>query len=137
MAGLEILTAVFAAVSAANDAIALWRTSRDVFRAAEVFDEKYSASESSPEAKAAAKQFIDLLPGDLLDAFAYRLDECKNRYRYMLNNEKDDTKIDKGTAEFVKCICRELSRIKKTNGNIPDKWTSHWDTYSCGLSDPF
>jgi len=81
---------------------------------------------------------LDVLPSRTIDIFIKRVNTCWNDYNDALASEDafSHAELDRATNALVRCICRELSRVYKLNGNsIPDQgqWKVWWNTYKCEL----
>jgi nucleoside phosphorylase len=79
---------------------------------------------------------LDLLPSTTIDIFVKRVNTCWNDYNKALASEDafSHAELDRATNALVRCICRELTRVYKLNGNsIPNKgqWKVWWNTYKC------
>ena len=133
---LEIAKILYAGISAVAAAIRVWRRSSDkrvaVPKAAAQFDEVYQATLASPEAIAAATELVAIIPEDVLRDLENRAQACWTLFRKALDpREYLPDEIDNATEGVQACVCRELSRIRKLNGSIPDKWLPQWQRYDC------
>jgi len=133
---LEIAKILYAGISAVAAAIRVWRRSSDkriaVPKAAAQFDEVYKTTLASPEAIVAATELVAIIPEDVLRDLENRAQTCWTWFRNALDpREYLPDEIDNATEAVQACVCRELRRIHKLNGSIPDKWLPQWRRYDC------
>ena len=92
-------------------------------------------TETDSKLQQATKTVIQLIPGDTLEIFERRILYCKDLYNEMLDSKGEflPREIDDATAAFMKCICRELTRIIALNGVLPPdpKFQGWWQQYRC------
>jgi hypothetical protein len=128
---LDIAMALFAGISAVAEAIQAWQSTRDRRKAARVFDETYDKTLHAPESKKAAEQLVAIIPPEVIKDLEGRADACWTGYRKVLGGEFLPDEVDKATDSVQACVCRELWRIHKLNGCIPDRWNGQWQRYKC------
>jgi hypothetical protein len=128
----EIARTLFAGISAAAAAIQVWYKSRDKRTAATEFDNVYEMTFASPEANAAATELVAIIPEEVIRALEERAHSCWTGFRKVLDpQEYLPEEVDNATEAVQACICRELGRIKKLNGSIPNRWLPQWQRYKC------
>lgn len=128
---LELALALFAGISAVADAIHIWQSTRDKPRAARAFDETYEKTLHAPESQKAAEQLVAIIPTDVIKELEERADSCWTSYRKVLGGEYLPDEVDNATASVQACVCRELQRINKLNGRIPNRWNGQWEQFKC------
>jgi|GEM_PF-6661175 len=78
---------------------------------------------------------LDIIPADTITLFSNRLRTCWSDYNEALASEEafSQQEIDRATNALMRCICRELNRVYRLNGNVlpNEQWKQWWDTYSC------
>lgn len=123
---------IIAAISATMQAIDLWKKSRDKNSTKEAFS-KVESLKDSPEIQEEANQLRLLIRPDILDSFENRIQICMNRYKKVIDSvEFLPQELDEATEALLKCICRELNRILKINGEIPNGvLKDYWEQYNC------
>lgn len=85
--------------------------------------------------KSEADQLMELVPVTIIESIEGRVRRCWDRYEEILNSDRFlPGEIDEATEAVIKCICRELKRLLRLNGEIPSgimrRW---WNEYSCDL----
>jgi hypothetical protein len=130
-AALEIAKTLFAGISAGGAAIDLWQRNRDKQKAAEAFDQTYTATRDSKQGEAAARDLADVIPPEVLTDLEARADLCWTGYRTVLGGKYLPDEVDRATDAVKACVCRELWRIHALNGTIPDLWKPQWHLYDC------
>src|SRR2546425_6649761 len=128
----EIARTLFAGTSAAAAAIQVWYRSRDKRSAAAEFDQVYETTLVSPDANAAATQLVAIIPEDVIRDLEKRAHSCWTGFRKVLDpQEYLPNEVDNATEAVQACVCRELARIHKLNGSIPQGWLPQWQRYDC------
>ena len=124
---------LIAALSASLEAVQTWFAFRDARRSSEALGSAYDRALRSPETRASAERIGFLIPEDLLDSLTRRVDKCFDLYRDVLDSEDEylPQEIDEATEALRKCVCRELHRIQRVLGSIPDELGQWWDLYEC------
>lgn len=128
---LEIAATLFAGIQAVAAAIDVWQSSRSKRRAADAFDERFQESAQSNQAQQAAEELVHIIPEDVVRDLEKRAETCWTRFRKVLGGDFLPDEVDEATDSVRLCVCRELSRIKKLTGEIPDRWREQWDLYEC------
>ena len=128
---IEIARLFFSGISAAASAIGVWQKSRDKKKAAKEFDEKFEEIKKSSEAQEAAVELLNSIPNDVIKDLEARADRCWTSYRKVLGGEFLPDEVDDATEAVQACVCRELGRIYKLNGEIPRRWQRQWNRYNC------
>lgn len=128
---LEIAKLFFSGISATAAAIGVWQKTRDSKKSAAVFDDVFDEVKESDVAEEAAVQLVKKIPGEVIKDLEARADLCWTNYRNVLGGEYLPAEIDQATAAVQACVCRELTRIKVLNGDIPERWMAQWEIYSC------
>jgi hypothetical protein len=129
---LEIAKTLFAGISAVSAAIQVWFASRDKPAAAATFDKVYATTLASPEAGAAAAELVAIIPDDVIRDLEKRADTCWTGFRKVLDDKQYlPDEIDNATDAVQACVCRELGRLHKLNGSIPERWVPQWERYDC------
>lgn len=125
----ELITAT---ISAGMQAIDLWLNLKDR-RKAQLAMKQISAIQNTSENIIESQNLTQLIPTELLQTFSYRVDRCFTNYKDVLDDEQYLPKeIDDATEAVKKCVCRELRRLKKLNGFIPNGLLmKYWDSYRC------
>jgi len=129
--GFDLANALFAGISAVAAAVEAWISYRDRNKAAQAFDVTYRQTLSSPEAAAAAKELVSIIPEEVIKDLEARADTCWTGYRNVLGGPYLPDEVDKATVSVQACVCRELGRIHELNGSIPPRWQGQWDRYKC------
>jgi len=82
------------------------------------------------------EQLQILIPESILSLFQKRITACWNDYHEILASEGEymDPQIDRFTNALMRCICRELKRVKQLNGFIPEQFLETWNTYGCATN---
>lgn len=127
----DLALALFAGISAAAEAIQAWLALRDKRKAASVFDETYEKTLQATDSKKAAEQLVAIIPTEVIQDLEERARSCWTGYRKVLGGEYLPDEVDKATDSVRACVCRELGRIHKLNGSIPDRWMPQWNQYKC------
>jgi hypothetical protein len=128
---LELARTFFAGISAAAAAVQVWYRYRDAKEAAATFDGTYHDTLASPEATDAAKELVAIIPEDVIKDLETRADHCWTGYRKVLGGDFLPDEIDQATEAVQSCVCRELRRINRLSGLIPDRWKGQWQQYNC------
>jgi len=128
---LELAKLLFSGVSAVSAAINIWKSTRNRQAAAQTFDATFAEVQRSPAATAAAQQLMQVAPPEIVGVLEGRAEKCWTGYRDVLIGEFLPEEIDNATAAVQACVCRELNRIVKINGFIPDRWRPQYDQYGC------
>ena len=129
--GLELANTLFAGISAAAAAVKAWVGYRDRQKAVEAFDGTFKRTLESPEARAAAEELVKIIPEEVIKDLESRADTCWTGYRKVLGGDYLPDEVDKATESVQACVCRELTRIQKLNGSIPQRWLGQWEKYRC------
>lgn len=121
---------IIAIFSAALQSVQTWFQVKDSKKALQAFDKRYNASNTDPQVRREADALIQTIPSDILELMAGRVIACWDGYREVLKGDYLPSEVDKATESVQSCLCRELSRIYKLTGSIPEgelrKW---WDMY--------
>jgi hypothetical protein len=129
---LEIAKALFAGISAAAAAIQVWYKSREKAGAAREFDQVYKKTLESPQAAVAATELVAIIPEEIIRQLETRARACWTGFRKVLDpREFLPDEVDNATEAVQACVCRELGRILKLNGEIPKEWLPQWQRYDC------
>lgn len=75
-----------------------------------------------------------LIPSHVLASFENRISKCWAMYNEVLasGNGYLPAEIDNASEALMQCICRELRRLLKVNGEIPEgKLRNYWLKYRC------
>jgi hypothetical protein len=128
---IEIARSFFSGVSAVAAAIKIWEFSRDKKKAAQAFDATYESTLTSNESAVAAKQLIAIIPPEVIQDLEKRADRCWTGYRLVLGGDYLPDEVDAATDSVQGCVCREIGRIKKLNGCIPERWQDQWERFDC------
>jgi hypothetical protein len=107
------------------------RKTRDKSQAASSFDETLSAKRRSSDTEKAAEELVKIIPPDVISLLESRADLCWTGYRTVLGGVYLPDEVDRATDAVQACVCRELRRIYKLNGDIPPKWKEQWDRFKC------
>ena len=117
-------------VSATLDAIQTWYQVRDSRRAAAAFESRLESAQSDAQIRQQAELLASLVPVEVLHTMTERAHRCWTRYHEVLTGEFLPGEVDEATESVRKCLCRELQRIRKLNGQLPagvlQRW---WDAY--------
>lgn len=127
----ELANTLFAGINAVAAAVQVWVTYRDHYKAAEAFDVTFKRTLDSPEARAAAKELVAIIPEEVINDLEVRADKCWTGYRKVLGGNYLPDEVDEATDSVQACVCRELKRIHKLNGTIPPRWQGQWDRFEC------
>lgn len=129
----ELITAT---ISAGMQAIDLWLNLRDRYKAQTAM-RRISDIQYTDENRMESQNLVHLLPSDLLVTFSERVNRCFINYKDVLDDEQYLPKeIDDATEAVKKCVCRELRRLKKLNGSIPNGLLMrYWNQYKCDLEN--
>ena len=125
---------VITGIAAALQAVQTWLAFRDRSRAARVFDETFAQRRNAPDTREQAEILITLVPPDVLSTMERRTRSCWERFHDVLKDEKEflPEEVDNATDALKRCICRELSRIRKLNGDVlPHGDLSNWWSSYC------
>lgn len=126
-------TVIIAAITATMDAIELWRKFRNKEGAQKAISQVESLRETEHIQEEARKLKVLIRP-DILDTMENRVQTCMDRYKKILESDEDylPEEIDKATDALLSCVCRELKRIQKVNGSLPDGiLQDYWKQYRC------
>lgn len=124
---------IIAAISASMQAVDLWRSFRNKSTAKEALEQTENL-QKLPSIQKEATQLGMLIRPDILESLERRIETCQDRYKKVLDAEKDylPEEVDKATDALLQCICRELRRIEKINGEIPKGvLQDYWNKYNC------
>lgn len=132
-AAFDLARTLFAGLSAAAAAIGVWQKSRDKKQAAASFDQTFLSKRESVDSQQAAQELVTIIPHDVISQLESRADLCWTGYRTVLGGDYLPDEVDKATDAVQACVCRELRRISKLNGDIPPRWKGQWDRFKCTL----
>ncbi len=124
---------IIAAITATMDAIELWRKFRNKEGAQKAISQVESLRETEHIQEEARKLKVLIRP-DILETMENRVQTCMDRYKKILESDEDylPEEIDKATDALLSCVCRELKRIQKVNGSLPDGiLQDYWKQYRC------
>ncbi|CAN5800179.1 hypothetical protein BH11BAC3_BH11BAC3_12220 [soil metagenome] len=79
-----------------------------------------------------------LVPPFIMNAIEERIENCWTIYNETLSSKNGYMQGEIVIADngLLRCICRELNRLVKINGTIPNgKLSEYWDTYKCEISN--
>ena len=74
---------------------------------------------------------MQVAPPEIVGVLEGRAEKCWTSYRAVLTGEFLPEEIDNATSAVQACVCRELNRIVKINGSVPDRWRPQYDKYEC------
>jgi len=119
-------------VSTGMQAIQLWHELRERTKVADLI-KTVEIAKISTETVEEAQTLQILIPRDILNALADRVNQCWSKYKKIIeSSDYLPQEIDEATEALKKCICRELRRIYELNKEIPSgilkRW---WDAYEC------
>lgn len=127
---------VISLIRGAMQAITFWQTQKDRKSAKRALTE---ARISTPDKEAVEEgiRLKSLIPDSTLKKMKERVKQCFVNYEDVLDDDKYlPNEIDKATDAVIACICRELRRIKKLNGNLPTTTLKdYWEQYGCAEMD--
>lgn len=115
-------------LSKTNEAINAWESSKSKAETKQVLSSPVKIENRN------LINLINLVPDKTIDILTKRINTCFVNYNIVL--ESDDylePEIDKATENVIKCVCRELKRLKKVNGSIPKELKAHWKDYNCDI----
>ena len=114
-------------------AISVWQQERNYKLTKAEYDRVYKESQESPEILAEAEILAKLLPPKTLDLLHQRVDACWEEFDESINSEADRDSADDAEINLEDCVCSELRRIKRLNGDVPKgKLRDWWNHYGCG-----
>ena len=121
----------FNAIKAAVDE---WGNSRNERRLKSILARGKNAAINN-QLESEVDQIMELVPVTIIESIERRVRRCWDRYEEILNSDRFlPGEIDEATEAVIKCICRELKRLLRLNGEIPSgimrRW---WNEYSCDL----
>ena len=127
----EAARLLFSGISAVGAAIGIWRGRRNQEEASKAFDEALAKTRDSAEAEQAAAELVNVMPEDVLKMMESRAELCWVGYKTVVDGKFLPDEIDRATDAVRACVCRELRRIYKLNGQIPPRWIPQWEKYGC------
>ena len=126
---------VVALVQGAMQAISFWQEQRDRIKASKALKSVENLIDN-PDVIKEQTILKSLIPERTLNLMTERVNVCFKRYDEVLDDDSSylPAEIDKATDAVIACICRELRRIMKLNGELPtDTLKAYWEKYNCGL----
>ena len=124
---------IVSGIAATLQAVQTWYQMRDSRRAAATF--KATEHGTTPELRIAAQKLATIVPQPVLDTIQTRLDRCWTEYKRVLDHPEEygPSEIEDATKAVIRCVCREVARVRKLNGGtVPDGPMQEFDTrYHC------
>lgn len=127
---------IIAGVSAAIEAVDFWLTHKDKIGAFLAGERAYPKINTDSRLKNEARRLESIVPADVLEVMAERVQRCWDRYKEILKDEGGylPQEVDAATKALQRCICRELGRIHELNGAIPPGVLTTWWLKYCAKS---
>ena len=122
-----------ALVQGGMQAISFWQEQKDRVSAKEAMS-KIDLLVKRENVIAEGQILLSFVPESLISTMTDRVHTCYKRYEMVLDDDQYlPAEIDSATDALIKCVCRELNRIVKINGGLPNTLNEHWEKYHCSL----
>lgn len=130
---METAAFVVALVRGTMQAIDFWQNQRDRSKAVQAMKSVEEVA-TQPEAIRQGQALLNLAPQSTIDLLNQRIKTCQSRYDKVLADDQGylPDEVDAATEAVIRCICRELRRLMKVNGHLPEGWMQeYWDRMGC------
>jgi|SRR6185436_16760479 len=123
---------IIAAISAVMQGIQTWISIKDRKRTGEVVNSTFSSELSNRDIMVESRTLQSIIPPEVMATLVGRVNKCWIGFNSALKSDDEylPSEMDSATEAVKKCVCRELTRIYKLNGSVPEgilrKW---WEMY--------
>jgi hypothetical protein len=120
-------------LSVGMQTLQLWRENRNVKQVQQQL-QQFNQIVNSTNIVEEGVLLESLVPRPVLNTLKSRVEVCWNDFNDSVSNLNiTPNQLDRYSDGLKECLCRELSVIKKLNGNLPtSQMQQWWDAYKCG-----